>query len=95
MKVIPGARITAGDNAVRPLVRPVEVCMPSEIIFSVQEEPEGGFVAEALGHAIVTQGDTMDELRRMVRDAVRCHFERNEMPTVIRLHVVKDEVLAV
>ena len=69
--------------------------MPSEIIFSVQEEPEGGFVAEALGHAIVTQGDTMDELRRMVRDAVRCHFERNEMPTVIRLHVVKDEVLAV
>jgi len=69
--------------------------MPSEIIFSVQEEPEGGFVAEALGHAIVTQGETMDELRRMVRDAVRCHFEGDEMPAVIRLHMVKDEVLAV
>jgi len=69
--------------------------MPSEIIFSVQEEPEGGFVAEALGHAIVTQGDTMEELRRMVRDAVRCHFEPGDMPVVIRLHMVKDEVLAV
>jgi predicted RNase H-like HicB family nuclease len=73
----------------------MEVCVPSEIIFSVQEEPEGGFVAEALGHAIVTQGDSMEELRRMVRDAVRCHFEKDEMPAVIRLHTVKDEVLAV
>jgi predicted RNase H-like HicB family nuclease len=78
-----------------PAARPVEVAAPSEIIFNVQEEPEGGFVAEALGHAIVTQGDTMEELRRMVRDAVRCHFEPNEMPAVIRLHMVKDEVLAV
>lgn len=65
----------------------------SEIIFSVQEEPEGGYVAEALGHAIVTQANTMDELRRMVRDAVRCHFEPAEKPSVIRLHMVKEEVL--
>ena len=64
-----------------------------EIIFSVQEEPEGGYVAEALGHAIVTQGDTLEELRRMVRDAVRCHFEPAERPSVIRLHMVKEEVL--
>jgi predicted RNase H-like HicB family nuclease len=69
--------------------------MPAEIIFMVEEEPEGGFVAEALGHAIVTQGDTMDELRKMVRDAVRCHFDPAEMPRVIRLHSLKEEVLPV
>lgn len=66
-----------------------------EIIFSVEQEPEGGFVAEALGHAIVTQAETMDELRQMVRDAVRCHFSAEEMPAVIRLHFLKEEVLAV
>jgi predicted RNase H-like HicB family nuclease len=69
--------------------------MPAEIIFTVEEEPEGGFVAEALGHAIVTQGETMEELRRMVRDAVRCHFDSEEMPRLIRLHQVKEEVLPV
>ena len=47
----------------------------SEIIFEVQEdEVDGGYVATALGHAIVTQGDTLDELREMVKDAVHCHF---------------------
>ena len=47
----------------------------SEIIFEVQEdEMDGGYVATALGHAIVTQGDSLEELRRMVKDAVRCHF---------------------
>ena len=66
-----------------------------EIIFTVEEEPEGGFVAEALGHAIVTQGDTMEELRRMVQDAVRCHFDPEERPGVIRLHILKQEVLPV
>ncbi len=67
----------------------------SEIIFAVEEDPEGGYVAEALGHAIVTQGGTMEELRRMVRDAVKCHFEPEEMPGIIRLHIVKEEVLPV
>ena len=67
----------------------------SEIIFAVEEDPEGGYVAEALGHAIVTQGETLDELRRMVRDAVRCHFDAEEMPRVIRLHFLKEEVLTV
>ncbi len=67
----------------------------AEIIFTVEEDPEGGFVAEALGHAIVTQGDTMEDLRRMVQDAVRCHFEPSERPGVIRLHILKEEVLPV
>lgn len=67
--------------------------MSSEIIFSVEEDPEGGYVAEALGHAIVTQADSMEELRANVRDAVRCHFDEGARPSVIRLHTVRDEVI--
>ncbi len=69
--------------------------MSSEIIFSVQESPEGGFEAQALGHDIFTQGETLDDLREMVRDAVKCHFEEGSAPSVIRLHFVRDEVLQV
>jgi hypothetical protein len=58
----------------------------SEIIFSVQESPEGGFEARALGHPISTQAESMDELRTVVRDAVRCHFDADSVPPVIRLH---------
>ena len=65
----------------------------AEIIFSVEESPEGGFEAHALGHAIFTQADTIEELRAMVQDAVRCHFDDSDRPRVIRLHWVKDEVL--
>ena len=64
-----------------------------EIIFSVEESPEGGFEARALGHSIFTQADTIEELRTMVQDAVRCHFDDAVRPRVIRLHWVKDEVL--
>ncbi len=71
----------------------------SEIIFEVREdEIDGGFVATALGHAIATQGDTVEELRAMVRDAVHCHFgdaAPDAMPRIIRLHFVRDEALAV
>ena len=69
--------------------------MESEIIFEVQESPEGGYDARALGHSIYTQAETIDELKAMLQDAVRCHFEENERPRVIRLHLVKDEVIAV
>ena len=67
----------------------------SEIIFSVQESPEGGYEAQALGHAIFTQADSMEELKQMLRDAVSCHFGENSRPSVIRLHMVKDEVIPV
>ena len=67
----------------------------TEIIFSVQESPEGGYEAQALGHDIFTQGETLEELREMVRDAVRCHFAEGTVPPVIRLHMVKDEVITV
>lgn len=67
----------------------------SEIIFAVEESPEGGYEARALGHSIYTQGDTWDELREMVRDAVRCHFDEGTGPRMIRIHLVKDEVIPV
>ena len=57
----------------------------SEIIFAVEESPEGGYEAKALGHAIFTQADSLEELRAMVQDAVRCHFEEAERPQMIRL----------
>ena len=69
--------------------------MSTEIIFEVSEADEGGYVASALGFGIHTQGETLDELREMVRDAVDCYFEEpTEAPKIIRLHFVRDEVLA-
>jgi hypothetical protein len=65
----------------------------TEVIFSVQESPEGGYEAQALGYSIFTQAETMDELKRNVREAVRCHFDNGDAPSVIRLHMVKDEVI--
>lgn len=66
----------------------------SEIIFSVVESPEGGYEARALGEPIFTHAETMDELRANVRDAVRCHFDERDRPQVIRLHSVRDEIIA-
>jgi hypothetical protein len=68
--------------------------LPSEIIFAVEEAPEGGFIARALGHSIFTEADDLEALRDAVRDAVRCHFEEDERPKVIRLHLVREEVFA-
>lgn len=69
--------------------------MQDEIIFAVQESPEGGFEARALSAPIFTEADTLDELRSMVRDAVECHFDEVERPRVIHLHFVRDELIAV
>ncbi len=67
-----------------------------EIIFEVLEDIDGGYTASALGVGIHTQGDTLDELKQMVRDAVDCYFDtETERPALIRLHFVRDEVLAV
>jgi hypothetical protein len=67
----------------------------TEIVFVIQEEPEGGYSAHALGEAIFTQAEDMASLREMVRDAVRCHFpDTATRPKVIRLHFVSDEVIA-
>jgi hypothetical protein len=64
----------------------------SEFIFQVEEAQEGGYIANALGHAIFTEADTLDDLRTNVRDAVRCHFD-DETRRVVRLHFVRDEVI--
>jgi predicted RNase H-like HicB family nuclease len=66
----------------------------TEIIFLVQDDPEGGYTAQAIGEAIFTQGETKEELQAMIRDAVRCHFDDDKKPQLIRLHYVKDEVIA-
>jgi hypothetical protein len=66
----------------------------TELIFLVQDAPEGGFTAQALGVSIFTQADTWDELQQQVRDAVACHFDPAEKPKLIRLHCVRDEVIA-
>jgi hypothetical protein len=65
-----------------------------ELIFLVEEAPEGGFTARALGESIFTEADDLDGLREMVRDAVRCHFDEGQGPRVIRLHFVREEVFA-
>jgi hypothetical protein len=66
-----------------------------EVIFLVEEAPEGGFIARALGVSIYTEADSLAELPDKVRDAVRCHFEKGKAPKVVRLHHVREEVIAV
>ncbi len=67
--------------------------MVNEIFFMVEEAPEGGYTARGLGHSIFTEADTLDKLKEAIQDAVHCHFEDDQKPTLIRLHVVREEVL--
>jgi hypothetical protein len=64
-----------------------------EIIFMVEESPEGGYTAKGLGVSIYTQAETMETLREAVIDAVHCHFD-DKQKRIIRLHIVRDEVIA-
>lgn len=67
-----------------------------EVVFIVEEAPEGGYTARALGVSIVTEADDLSQLRGQVIDAVRCHFgDSLQQPRLIRLHLVKDEILTV
>jgi hypothetical protein len=65
----------------------------NEIIFVVENAPEGGYIAKAIGAAIFPEADSIEYLRKMVKDAVHCHFEDNELLKLVRLHFVKDEIL--
>jgi hypothetical protein len=67
--------------------------MAKEIIFLVEECLDGGYTAKALEHDIFTQADTLKELRVNIKDAVSCHFDESSKPPIIRLHIVKDEVI--
>jgi hypothetical protein len=65
----------------------------NEIIFLVEQAPEGGMTARALDASIFTQAESVEELHERVRDAVRCHFDGGDAPRMIRLHFVRDEVI--
>ena len=65
----------------------------SEIIFIVEESPEGGYEAKALGYSIFTEGETIEDIKENIKEAIRCHFEVNA-PKIVRLHHVKEEVFS-
>jgi hypothetical protein len=67
----------------------------NEIIFVVEEAPEGGYTARALGESIFAEADDAASLEANIRDAVHCHFENDEMPRVVRLHFTREQVIAV
>ncbi len=65
-----------------------------QIVFEVVESEEGGYVARALGHRIHTQGENWEDLKQMVQDAVKTHFDESSRPAMIRLLFVREEVLS-
>ena len=69
--------------------------MPAEILFLIEEAAEGGYTARCIDAAIVTEAETLEALRANIREAVDCHFDDCQAPRLIRLHIVRDEVLTV
>lgn len=69
--------------------------MNNEVFFLVEEAVEGGYTARALGESIFTQSETLEELREQVKDAVACHFDDDNRPKIIRLHLVREELLTI
>ncbi|MHB1669853.1 hypothetical protein [Thiomonas sp.] len=67
----------------------------SEIHFIVEQAPEGGYIARAVGVDILTEADGLESLHAQVRDAVHCHFDDDKRPSIIRLHITREEMLAV
>lgn len=67
----------------------------TEIIFLIEEALEGGYTARAIGESILTEGDTLDEIKKNIKEAVECHFDEDKKPSLIRLHMIKEEVIAV
>lgn len=66
----------------------------NEMIFLIEEDPEGGYNAQALGYSIFTEGETAEELKENIKDALRCHFDNiNDIPKIIRLNFVKGDIL--
>lgn len=66
----------------------------NELIFLIEEAPEGGYTARALGESIFTEADNWNELESNVREAVACHFEESETPRLIRLHFTRDAIIS-
>ena len=66
-----------------------------EIIFLVEEDPEGGYTARALEYPIFTEADSEEELKKAVSDAIRCHFDNErDIPKIVRLHFVREQIIA-
>jgi predicted RNase H-like HicB family nuclease len=66
----------------------------NEIMFLIEDDPEGGYNAQALGYSIFTEGETVEEVKENIADALRCHFDDpQDMPKMIRLHFVREEIL--
>ena len=66
----------------------------TEVIFLIEEALEGGYIARALGESIFTEAETMEQLKINVKEAVDCHFDDEDKPNLIRLHFVKEELIA-
>lgn len=69
--------------------------MDNQLIFLVEDAPEGDYQARALGADIFTEADTLPKLREAVRDALLCHYEAADRPAMVRLHYVREEVFVV
>ena len=66
-----------------------------EVVFMVEENPEGGYAAKALGYPIFTEGDTISQLKENIKNAIKCHFDREEdIPKIIHIRIVKEETIA-
>ena len=66
----------------------------NEVFFLVEEAIDGGYTAKALGESIFAEAETLDALKVEIKDAVKCHFDTDKLPKIIRLHLVKEEVLS-
>jgi hypothetical protein len=67
--------------------------MAKEVLFLVENAVEGGYTARALGYSIFTEADSWEDLKSSIRDAVQCHFDEGDLPDLIRLHAVREEVV--
>ena len=67
--------------------------MAKEVLFLVEDADEGGYIARALGYSIFTEADSWEDLKTAIRDAVKCHFDEGDLPDLIRLHAVREEVV--
>ena len=65
-----------------------------EIVFVVEDDPEQGYSAKALGYSIFTEGDSLTELKDNIKDAIKCHFDKDDMPLYVRLHIITEEKFA-
>lgn len=66
----------------------------NEVFFLVEEAIDGGYTAKALGESIFAEAETIEDLKEQIKDAVKCHFDIDKLPKIIRLHLVKEEILS-